>query len=116
MEYFLWTLLVLNINFGSVTNPFAKRSSVMGFLNFKCVFIFFSWLLVLASSSSSSSFSYYVVSNVFTFGSFNVSPTTLPPCNWRYIRVKLPPFYSSTSIVINTDVSLVESIVAHLTL
>lgn len=44
--------------------------------------------------------------NTFTVSSFSYPRTTLRPFDLRYIRVDLPPWFSSMSIVLNSDVEL----------
>ncbi|KAL6981986.1 hypothetical protein U1Q18_023604 [Sarracenia purpurea var. burkii] len=44
--------------------------------------------------------------NPFTVSSFSYSKTELKPYDWRYIRVDVPPWFSSMSIALDTDVDL----------
>ncbi|KMT20440.1 hypothetical protein BVRB_1g004340 [Beta vulgaris subsp. vulgaris] len=44
--------------------------------------------------------------NSFTISSFNYPQTKLKPYEWRYIRVDLPPWFSSMSIGLQSDVDL----------
>ncbi|XP_052193210.1 uncharacterized protein LOC127801820 isoform X2 [Diospyros lotus] len=44
--------------------------------------------------------------NSFTISSFSYSKTELKPFEWRYIRVDLPPWFSSMSIALESDVDL----------
>ncbi|XP_021748163.1 uncharacterized protein LOC110714015 [Chenopodium quinoa] len=44
--------------------------------------------------------------NSFTISSFNYPQTKLKPYEWRYIRVDLPPWFSSVSIGLESDVNL----------
>ncbi|KAF5464317.1 hypothetical protein F2P56_014401 [Juglans regia] len=44
--------------------------------------------------------------NSFTLSSFSYPRTTLRPFDLRYIRVDLPPWFSSMSIAVNSDVEL----------
>ncbi|KAH7513094.1 hypothetical protein FEM48_Zijuj12G0160000 [Ziziphus jujuba var. spinosa] len=44
--------------------------------------------------------------NTFTVSSFSYPPTTLKPFELRYIRVELPPWFSSMSIAMISDVDL----------
>ncbi|XP_057533591.1 uncharacterized protein LOC130811341 isoform X1 [Amaranthus tricolor] len=44
--------------------------------------------------------------NSFTISSFNYPQTKLKPYEWRYIRVDLPPWFSSISIGLESDVDL----------
>ncbi|KAL2892156.1 Transmembrane protein 8B [Bienertia sinuspersici] len=44
--------------------------------------------------------------NSFTISSFNYPQTKLKPYDWLYIRVDLPPWFSSMSIVLESDVNL----------
>uniref|UniRef100_A0A5B7BQZ2 EGF-like domain-containing protein n=1 Tax=Davidia involucrata TaxID=16924 RepID=A0A5B7BQZ2_DAVIN len=44
--------------------------------------------------------------NSFTLSSFAYSKTGLKPYEWRYIRVDLPPWFSSMSIALESDVDL----------
>ncbi|XP_038725441.1 uncharacterized protein LOC120016646 isoform X2 [Tripterygium wilfordii] len=73
---------------------------MMGFCVNLCGFLVFftSWLLVFCSSSYGQD-----QPSIILHDSINVSATKLDPYDWSYIRVKLPPFFSSTSIAIYTD-------------
>ncbi|XAR54043.1 hypothetical protein NMG60_11029025 [Bertholletia excelsa] len=42
----------------------------------------------------------------FTVSSFSYSKTQLKPYEWRYIRVDLPPWFSSMSLALESDVDL----------
>ncbi|CAL9007298.1 unnamed protein product [Prunus brigantina] len=42
--------------------------------------------------------------NSFTVSSFSYPPTTVGPSGFRYIRVELPPWFSSMSVAMNSDV------------
>lgn len=44
--------------------------------------------------------------NSFTISSFTYPETKLKPYDWRYIRVDLPPWFSSLSIALESDVDL----------
>lgn len=44
--------------------------------------------------------------NFFTISSFNYPQTKLRPYEWRYIRVDLPPWFSSLSIGLDSDVNI----------
>ncbi|KAI8572590.1 hypothetical protein RHMOL_Rhmol01G0211400 [Rhododendron molle] len=44
--------------------------------------------------------------NSFTVSSFSYSKTQLKPFEWRYIRVDLPPWFSSISVALESDVEL----------
>ncbi|XP_021850228.2 uncharacterized protein [Spinacia oleracea] len=44
--------------------------------------------------------------NSFTISSFNYPKTKIKPYEWRYIRVDLPPWFSSVSIGLESDVNL----------
>ncbi|XP_004308356.1 PREDICTED: uncharacterized protein LOC101311331 [Fragaria vesca subsp. vesca] len=44
--------------------------------------------------------------NTFTVSSFSYPPTLLRNSNFRYIRVELPPWFSSMSIAMNSNVDL----------
>ncbi|KAK9280360.1 hypothetical protein L1049_014049 [Liquidambar formosana] len=44
--------------------------------------------------------------NSFTISSFSYSGTRIRPYEWRYIRVDLPPWFSSMSIALESDVDL----------
>lgn len=44
--------------------------------------------------------------NSFTIYSFTYPETRLKPYDWRYIRVDLPPWFSSLSIALDSDVDL----------
>ncbi|XP_028096285.1 uncharacterized protein LOC114296201 isoform X2 [Camellia sinensis] len=44
--------------------------------------------------------------NSFTVSSFSYSKTQLKPYDWRYIRVDLPPWFSSMSVALESDIDL----------
>ncbi|KAK4418604.1 hypothetical protein Salat_2273200 [Sesamum alatum] len=44
--------------------------------------------------------------NTYTISSFAYSRTYLKPYDWRYIRVDLPPWFSSMSLVLESDVNV----------
>lgn len=46
------------------------------------------------------------VNNTFPLSSFVYQKTVLKPFDWRYIRVNLPPWFSSVSIALESDVDL----------
>lgn len=52
-----------------------------------------------------------VLYNTFTVSSFSFAETTLKPYEWRYIRVDLPPWFSSMYLELESDIDLdIESI------
>ncbi|KAL3517189.1 hypothetical protein ACH5RR_024091 [Cinchona calisaya] len=44
--------------------------------------------------------------SIFTVSSFTYAETSLKPYDWRYIRVNLPPWFSSMSVNIESDVDI----------
>ncbi|XP_043717415.1 uncharacterized protein LOC122665353 isoform X1 [Telopea speciosissima] len=66
-----------------------------------CFLLFFSSLLVHCSSSDEE-----IGFNAFKVSSFHYSEIKLDPYDWRYIRVDLPPCFSSMSVTLKTDVDI----------
>ncbi|KAL8499938.1 hypothetical protein ACS0TY_019805 [Phlomoides rotata] len=44
--------------------------------------------------------------NTYTISSFLYAKTQLKPYDWRYVRVELPPWFSSMSLALESDVNL----------
>ncbi|XP_057499301.1 uncharacterized protein LOC130783595 isoform X2 [Actinidia eriantha] len=51
--------------------------------------------------------------NSFTVSSFRYSKTELKPYEWRYIKVDLPPWFSSMSLALESDVDLDPESIKH---
>ncbi|KAF8379550.1 hypothetical protein HHK36_028990 [Tetracentron sinense] len=66
-----------------------------------CLFVLFSCFLGYCSS-----YDQQVGYNSFTVSSFSYSETKLKPYDWRYIRIDLPPWFSSFSMALVSDVDL----------
>ncbi|XP_042477082.1 uncharacterized protein LOC122058456 [Macadamia integrifolia] len=75
--------------------PILKSGVLLSYL------LFISSLLVHCSSSEGEA-----GSNTFTVSSFRYSEIKIKPSEWRYIRVDLPPWFSSMSISLKTDVDI----------
>ncbi|EXC35101.1 hypothetical protein L484_021463 [Morus notabilis] len=63
-------------------------------------------LLLLYLFGQSYSYDDQIPLNSFTISSFSYPPTTLRAFELRYIRVELPPWFSSMSLVMHSDVDL----------
>ncbi|KAF7153067.1 hypothetical protein RHSIM_Rhsim01G0146800 [Rhododendron simsii] len=80
------------------------ENSILGsfFLNLLLILVF-TYLRTQCSSYEVESGGPY---NSFTVSSFSYSKTQLKPFEWRYIRVDLPPWFSSMSVALESDVEL----------
>ncbi|XP_058212041.1 uncharacterized protein LOC131324190 isoform X2 [Rhododendron vialii] len=80
------------------------ENSILGsfYLNLLLILVF-KYLRTQCSSYEVESGSPY---NSFTVSSFSYSKTQLKPFEWRYIRVDLPPWFSSMSVALESDVEL----------
>ncbi|XP_057977533.1 uncharacterized protein LOC131164404 isoform X2 [Malania oleifera] len=77
------------------------KNPIMGSAMNLSAFVFFACVLALCSSYGEQS-----TDNSFTYSSFGISPTKLKHYDWRYIRVDLPPWFSSISVEVESDVDL----------
>ncbi|KAE9445563.1 hypothetical protein C3L33_22540, partial [Rhododendron williamsianum] len=80
------------------------ENSILGsfYLNLLLILVF-TYLRTQCSSYEVESGGSY---NSFTVSSFSYSKTQLKPFEWRYIRVDLPPWFSSMSVALESDVEL----------
>ncbi|GAB4861707.1 hypothetical protein Ancab_036960 [Ancistrocladus abbreviatus] len=82
----------------------AVYSILRGFSSMSIVLLLL-WFVLLMGYSDSSSADMGLYNSVVT-SSFNYPETTLKPYEWRYIRVDVPPWFSSVSVTLESDVDL----------
>ncbi|PSS04369.1 Transmembrane protein like [Actinidia chinensis var. chinensis] len=81
----------------------AGRSILGGFYLKLCLFVTFVFIF-LHGHCLSNRFKQGSPYNSFTVSSFRYSKTELKPYEWRYIKVDLPPWFSSMSLALESDV------------
>ncbi|GMH22455.1 hypothetical protein Nepgr_024298 [Nepenthes gracilis] len=84
--------------------PFKRYIHKKGFMKDACIFA--SLCAILFTSCYDCSFADSGPYNSFVISSFSYPETKLKPYEWRYIRVDLPPWFASMSMVIESDVDL----------